>query len=356
MSQMAAPNPFLSFVWQGRGEAAPPAKRVKRVPALDPCWEARLASLSKGASLEMAGMVNRNNALGLSKLRGNFALFALEQKQRHPTHVVLMRKGEFYEAMGVDAIMIVEHTQANPHRSRGTRKLETLMAGVPRSNLHSTLERLVEQGLRIAVYEEMHSGMGVAGRELSQIVSPCNPSYVNGEGPLPPHFGEGRPLVGVHWGELGHTMYEICLTSRTVQEWGGLSSEVLHARLQLRSPLVLYTQGMPTLVVKQYRHLEVVSLDDYDDFKGIMLRHMERDMGVDVSEFQHTELSRSEQGPQPLHLWTAQQLGVLPCPGVPSLVDRLVPAAAPAACRAFLREWLLTPPPDLIAKCSKATA
>ena len=321
-------NPFGAFRWQGRSGSDPPAKRLRPPPpGLDPYWDQRLRSLGKSASLEMAALLNRNNALGVpGRVRGAFMTFVLEQKQRHPTCVLLVRKGDFYEAMGVDAIMLVEHTQVNPHRSRATQKIETVMTGVPRSNLHSTLERLVAQGLRVAVYEEMRSGLGVSSRELAQVVSSCNPNYVHGKGPLPPHFGEGRPLVGVRWSELGHTMYEVCITARTVQEWSGLSTEVLHARMQLRSPLVLYTKGVPAPVVKQYRHLEVVSLDGYEDFRGTLLRHVERELGVSAAEFQHAELSRQE-------------------PAAAAAAAGAAPACCPApACPRWSTGWCRLPP------------
>ena len=51
--------------------------------------------------------------------------------------------------------------------------------------------------------------------------------------------------------------------------------------------------------------------------------------------------------PYPLSLATAQQLGVLPTRSVPPLLSHVLPpsAGAPAACRAYLQELLLHPPP-----------
>jgi len=63
--------------------------------------------------------------------------------------------------------------------------------------------------------------------------------------------------------------------------------------------------------------------------------------------------------PAPLTLATAQQLGVLPTRSVPPLLSHVLPASAgaPAACRAYLQELLLHPPPrDVAAKISTAAA
>ena len=52
--------------------------------------------------------------------------------------------------------------------------------------------------------------------------------------------------------------------------------------------------------------------------------------------------------PNPLHLETATQLGLMKDPSIPSLVASLLPESAPSSCRRFLRRWLLVrPPPDV---------
>ena len=57
--------------------------------------------------------------------------------------------------------------------------------------------------------------------------------------------------------------------------------------------------------------------------------------------------SKRSRRPYPLSLATAQQLGVLPTRSVPPLLSHVLPASAgaPAACRAYVQELLLHPPP-----------
>ena len=52
--------------------------------------------------------------------------------------------------------------------------------------------------------------------------------------------------------------------------------------------------------------------------------------------------------PQPLHLETAAQLGLMSDPSIPPLISSLLTDMSPSASRRFLRRWLLIPPPPEI--------
>ena len=58
--------------------------------------------------------------------------------------------------------------------------------------------------------------------------------------------------------------------------------------------------------------------------------------------------------PRPLYVSTATQIGLLGQPGIPDLPSALLPAAAPAACAALLRRWLLVPPRPSVADHAQA--
>ena len=74
-------------------------------------------------------------------------LETLEWKLQHPTKVLLVRVGEFYEAWGIDATLLVEHCGLNPMGDK-------VRAGCPWRNLQQTLDGLTRNGLTVAVYEE----------------------------------------------------------------------------------------------------------------------------------------------------------------------------------------------------------
>ena len=96
--------------------------------------------------------------------------------------LLLVRVGDFYEAFGVDAVMLVEHAGLNPMGGR-------CRAGCPVVNVQATLNDLTAAGLTVAVYEETGSSVGEDGkkltggvtkrRELLQVVSPASPTYLH---------------------------------------------------------------------------------------------------------------------------------------------------------------------------------
>ena len=47
--------------------------------------------------------------------------YALDVKRAHPRKVALIRVGEFYEALGFDAVLLVMHAGLNPMGTAGSR-------------------------------------------------------------------------------------------------------------------------------------------------------------------------------------------------------------------------------------------
>ena len=58
-----------------------------------------------------------------------------------------LQVGEFYEAFGLDALMLVQHAGLNPMGKK-------CRAGCPVGNLQATLDDLTAAGITVAVYEE----------------------------------------------------------------------------------------------------------------------------------------------------------------------------------------------------------
>ena len=70
------------------------------------------------------------------------------EKEVHADKVLLIRCGDFYEAYGLDALLLVEHAGLNPMAGRAR-------AGCPVANLQATADCLTSAGLTVAVYEEV---------------------------------------------------------------------------------------------------------------------------------------------------------------------------------------------------------
>ena len=92
-------------------------------------------------------------------------------KQSHPDCVLFFRMGDFYELFGPDAeeahrilgITLTERTKGMP------------MAGVPHHAAESYLRRLVEQGIRVAVCDQVQDpkdAKGVVDRAVTRVLTP----------------------------------------------------------------------------------------------------------------------------------------------------------------------------------------
>ena len=91
-------------------------------------------------------------------------------KALHPECLLLFRMGDFYELFGEDAV--------TAHKALGltlTQRNNMQMAGVPYHALDSYLRRLIEQGFRVAVCDQIQDpkdAVGVVDRAVTRVVTP----------------------------------------------------------------------------------------------------------------------------------------------------------------------------------------
>jgi len=91
-------------------------------------------------------------------------------KAQHPECILLFRMGDFYELFGEDAV--------TAHKALGltlTQRNNIQMAGVPYHALDSYLRRLIEQGFRVAVCDQIQDpkdAVGVVDRAVTRVVTP----------------------------------------------------------------------------------------------------------------------------------------------------------------------------------------
>ena len=94
-----------------------------------------------------------------SRRKGTLHDFVCRQKEAHPDKVLLVRVGEFYEAFGLDAILLVEHRGLNPMGGKAR-------SGCPLQNVQQTINGLTEAGLSVAVFEERGQSLMYRGSSL----------------------------------------------------------------------------------------------------------------------------------------------------------------------------------------------
>lgn len=148
--------------------------------------------------------------------------------------MLLVRVGDFYEAFGHDAVMLVEHSGLNPMGGDDLRP-GVARAGCPHQNIHATLRNLTDAGLSVVVCEEATQGLAVKRlkkpkeRYVAQAVTPSSPLYAcrlveqDLDGGL--QQSHEPPTIGIAASSRGFTLLEANPELREVQVHVGLSEE-----------------------------------------------------------------------------------------------------------------------------------
>src|SRR5580693_9523843 len=99
----------------------------------------------------------------------------LEAKASHPDALMLFRMGDFYELFFEDAVVAARALDLTlTARNKGSED-EIAMAGVPHHAVSSYIQRLLEQGFKVAICEQMADPSKVKGivpREVVRVVTP----------------------------------------------------------------------------------------------------------------------------------------------------------------------------------------
>lgn len=179
--------------------------------------------------------------------------FFLQTKIEHPDKIILVRVGEFYETIGIDAILLVQHAGLNPMGREGNPP----RAGCPRSNLRRTVSDLVEgAGLSVVVCEEAPEPYSYGTirrapkqRYVAAIVTPAAPHFLYGmvdeEVNLP--VEKTPPLLGIFSNVGGYSIIEVDAEMLTVRLTEGLTEDAVFSRLHeggLVPPLYVHTPAV----------------------------------------------------------------------------------------------------------------
>ncbi|MED6132167.1 DNA mismatch repair ATPase msh1 [Stylosanthes scabra] len=150
-------------------------------------WKERMEVCKKPSTVQLLKRLEYSNLLGLDcNLRngslkdGTLNSEMLQFKSKFPREVLLCRVGDFYEALGIDACILVEFAGLNPFG--GLRSDSIPKAGCPVVNLRQTLDDLTHNGFSVCIVEEVQGptqARSRKGRFIAGHAHPGNP-YVYG--------------------------------------------------------------------------------------------------------------------------------------------------------------------------------
>ncbi len=336
-------------------------------------WDAKLKSCVKPLTKAIIARLKYDNLLGLdeslrggSLKKGTKSAELLEMKRRFPHQVFLCRAGEIYEAVGIDACMLVEYLGVTPMGGKDS----IPKAGCPMVNLRQALDELTGQGLSVCVVEEVQGGTQVKGRRKERFIAghahPGSP-YVYGLAAenIDLDFPDPIPVVGISHSNRGYCLVYVSETLHTFFVEDELTEEAVVAKMrahhgrgvfmhcslhsdasgngswgkrgvlwnECQSKTQEWYEGDPVdMLLSKVR--ELYALDPHVQFREIVVPPGER--------------------PRPLYVGTASQIGILPTVGVPSLLEVCLPQEANHLCTSYMRDLLLHPPPYRVAESIQA--
>ena len=360
---------------EGGARARKPAAAAGNgVHPLNLFWEECMKAVDRPSASKMVRQLAPAHVLGIDPAAkgvsaakdGLYSHFA-EVRGKHPTKVLLVRVGDFYEAYGYCAVLLVQYAGLNPMGTKLPR------AGCPVVNLRRTLGDLTRAGFSVAVSEELPLPYGAKNRRkqryVAGVTSPASPLYVHdmslaadAEVSALPSAPRQPAIVAVGESARGLVLYEISIDMRAVKAMEGLTLEGAVARVAAGGcspPLYLDKKMSRAVAAALVKHAGIAerscvfvagSLAAPASAKaGSFLRGVLDQVRLDAAlppneAFSVVGLAGAGR-PRPLYVSTAAQIGLLQTAGIPSLVEAVLGRAAEAEVRRFVQRLLLHPPP-----------
>lgn len=341
-------------------------------------WKERLKICRKPSTVQLIKRLTYSNLLGLdvnlkngSLKEGTLNSEILQFKSRFPREVLLCRVGDFYEAIGIDACILVEYAGLNPFG--GLRSDSIPRAGCPVVNLRQTLDDLTRNGYSVCIVEEVQGptqARSRKGRFISGHAHPGSP-YVFGLVGVDHDldFPEPMPVVGISRSARGYCINLVLETMKTYSSEDGLTEEALVTKLRtcryhhLFLHASLRNNSSGTCRWGEFGEGGLLwgecSGRQFEWFEGnpvneLLLKVKELYGLDDDVAFRNVTVS-SENRPQPLTLGTATQIGAIPTEGIPCLLKVLLPSNCTGLPVLYIRDLLLNPPAYEIASKIQAT-
>ncbi|KAK9082942.1 hypothetical protein Scep_029413 [Stephania cephalantha] len=330
-------------------------------------WKERMKMYKKPSSVQLIKRLNYSNLLGVdanlkngSLKEGTLNWEILQFKSRFPREVLLCRVGDFYEAIGIDACVLVEHAGLNPYG--GSRSDSIPKAGCPVVNLRQTLDDLTRSGYSVCIVEEVQGptqARARKGRFISGHAHPGSP-YVFGLAGVDHDFDfpDPMPVIGISRSAKGYCLIFILETMKTYSVDDGLTEEAVVTKLRTSCYHHLFLHeslrhnssgtfrwgefGEGGLLWGECRGR---NSDWYAGDPVIELLGKVREFyGLNPEAAFRNITVYSEKRPSPLHLGTATQIGAIPTEGIPSLLKTLLPSTCTGLPILYVRDLLLNPP------------
>ena len=290
--------------------------------------------------LNAGGMPMPGWHLGIASKKKSLTAQAEAFKAEFPDCVILLRVGEFFEAFGVDAVLILDTCQQT-YKGNGV--------CIASRTIQARLDRLVARGLRCALFEETSVCVQPRHRVFSQIVTDATPIYLRA--PSSAADGEDapeeKPVVAVGIVSDGRWDVSLCFVSTRryfshVQIDAAMVTPILS---QAATPIVCVGERAALLLAKKDSHVCLGRAAE-TSVEERLLDYVQATYHVPRAHMRRTRPPTDSGSCMPLPWFTRQQLGL--CgndAATPSLVAACLTPRASLVIRRQMLAWLTAPPP-----------
>jgi predicted GIY-YIG superfamily endonuclease len=297
---------------------------------MDIFWKSKLAKVKRPIAVALRDkLLPHMNPLGIDtandKCIGNGIIQTqlFEAKQKYPKCVILAQIGSFYECFGVDAVMVLEHSDLNQSGS-GSK------AGTPLQSIQTLLNSLVKAQLCVAVFDQTGDDKdGLKMRTLTQIVTPANPIFFSCIKHNDTDSPNGLPIIGI----TSSTVYYANVELNSIRS-SDLDPKDIACIAAIPAAAIFAIGPLPTIIDNSIQIGLGVHENPLLKFKQAIFDHMYVDMS---SANTHISTCGST-----LPAITAQTLGLTG--HEMSLVDFVLGPKATATAREYMTQLLLRPP------------
>lgn len=290
-------------------------------------------------AVAMVEKIDVRYTIGVAAKPGSMNAFVERAKEDFADAIILLRVGDFYEAFGVDAIIVVATAGTSPVKNE-------LKTSFRFEKVQDVCNKLVHGGHRAAIYEETAVMITPRQRIFAQLVCSAMPTYKHAPCDCPSIDDApcAKPIVAIR--TRVDSLFDVMVVRANescYQLHDGVHKSIAEALVATAAEPVLCIRTVPAFVYNFFSTSPVIlGASAEASMENRVLRDIKQTLRCSTDEFRKIPVVQDACGP--LTQFTVQNLGMGTSQDTPSLTASCVTKRACAAVRDQMIAWLKSPP------------
>lgn len=316
-------------------------------------WESILNDVQSTTAQEMLPWCDLNDVTGLPKFmkkKPNCLDVFTEVKKQHPEKIILVENGNFFEAVGHDAVLLVDGCQLNPTSAKD----RTPLAGFQTFTLPKFQKRIVDRmQLSLVVCEQCDPTTETKtkyGRRIKAIYVPGEQGFIDDGDDV---LNSASSMMCLSWERDGFTLLELPGDQSAIYVLSGMTEDALWGKListAVAAPICVHRsfaervadwrRRLNRVVPRVSKRIRTIDHENVvEGFETFLKSHFG---WQDSHVFDHRSPDFRSQR-RCSSFFTALQLGLTGNNCIPNLLDFLVPSDCLVPVKAWFKDLLLAP-------------